>query len=53
MMAHGGLFWEATGFVIQEAHTVVLDPDNLKTLVARIAPNDWPAIAEAAAARGT
>ena len=40
MMAHGGLFWEATGFVIQEAHTVVLDPDNLNTLVARIAPND-------------
>lgn len=51
MMAHGGIFWEATGFVIQEAHTVVLDPDNLKTLVARIAPNDWPAIADAATAR--
>ena len=48
MMAHGGLFWEATGFVIQEAHAVVLDPDNLKTLVARIAPNDWPAIVDAA-----
>lgn len=48
MMAHGGLFWEATGYVIQEAHTVVLDPDNLKILVARIAPNDWPAIADAA-----
>jgi phosphohistidine phosphatase SixA len=47
MMAHGGLFWEATGFVIQEAHTVVLDPSNLKTLVARIAPNDWPAIVDA------
>ena len=47
MMAHGGIFWEATGFVIQEAHTVVLDPDNLKTLVARIAPNDWAAIADA------
>ena len=51
MMAHGGLFWEATGFVIQEAHTVVLDPNNLKTLVARIAPNDWPLIADAALAR--
>ena len=50
MMAHGGLFWEATGFVIQEAHTVVLDPTNLKTLVARIAPNDWPAIVDAALA---
>ena len=48
MMAHGGLFWEATGFVIQEAHAVVLDPNNLKTLVARIAPNDWPAIVDAA-----
>ena len=51
MMAHGGIFWEATGFVIQEAHTVVLDPDNLKTLVARIAPNDWAAIADATLAR--
>ena len=48
MMAHGGIFWEATGFVIQEAHTVVVDPDNLKTLVTRIAPNDWVAIADAA-----
>ena len=51
MMAHGGIFWEATGFVIQEAHTVVLDPDNLKTLVARIAPNDWPAIVDAVLTR--
>lgn len=51
MMAHGGLFWEATGYVIQEAHTVVLDPDNLKFLVARIAPNDWPAIVDAALAQ--
>ncbi len=47
MMAHGGIFWEATGFVIQEAHTVVLDPNDLKILVARIAPNDWAAIVEA------
>jgi hypothetical protein len=30
---------------------VVLDPDNLKTLVARIAPNDWPAIADFAMAK--
>ena len=51
MMAHGGIFWESTGFVIQEAHTVVLDPENLKTLVARIAPNDWPAIADAASGK--
>ena len=51
MMAHGGIFWEATGFVIQEAHTVILDPDNLKILVARIAPNDWPLIADAALAK--
>jgi phosphohistidine phosphatase SixA len=47
MMAHGGIFWEATGFVIQEAHTVVLDPNDLTKLVARIAPNDWPAIVAA------
>ena len=48
MMAHGGIFWEATGFVIQEAHAVLMDPANLNVLVARIAPNDWPAIVQAA-----
>jgi hypothetical protein len=41
MMAHGGIFWEATGFVIQEEHAVVLDPKNLSVLVARIAPEQW------------
>jgi hypothetical protein len=41
MMAHGGIFWEATGFVIQEEHAVVLDPKNLSVSVARIAPEDW------------
>jgi hypothetical protein len=41
MMAHGGIFWEATGFVIQEEHAVVLDPKNLSVPVARIAPEDW------------
>ena len=48
MMAHGGVFWEATGYVIQEAHAVVLDPNDLGVLVARIAPNDWAAIARVA-----
>ena len=47
MMAHGGIFWEATGFVIQEAHAVVMDPNDLSVLVARIAPNDWAAIVKA------
>jgi phosphohistidine phosphatase SixA len=51
MMAHGGIFWEATGFVIQEAHSVLLDPNDLTKLVARIAPNDWPAIADAMRAK--
>jgi hypothetical protein len=44
MMAHGGIFWEATGFVIQEEHAVMLDPSNLKVLVARIAPDQWQQI---------
>jgi hypothetical protein len=44
MMAHGGIFLEATGFVIQEEHAVVLDPKNLKVLVARIAPDQWQQI---------
>ena len=46
MMAHGGIFWEATGFSIQEAHAVVLDPTNLKVIVARIGPEEWGAIAQ-------
>lgn len=51
MMAHGGIFWEATGFSIQEAHAVVLDPTNLKVIVARVAPEEWAAIAAAAQVR--
>jgi hypothetical protein len=47
MMAHGGIFWEATSFSIQEAHAVVLDPTNLKVIVARIGPQDWGGIAQA------
>jgi hypothetical protein len=41
MMAHGGIFWEATGYVIQEEHAVVLDPRDLSVLVARISPEEW------------
>ena len=51
MMAHGGIFWEATGFTVQEAHAVVLDPTNLKVIVARVGPYEWGAIAQAAAKR--
>ena len=46
MMAHGGIFWEATGFSVQEAHAVVLDPTNLKVIVARIGPEEWGAVAQ-------
>jgi hypothetical protein len=45
MMAHGGIFWEATGFTVQEGHAVVLDPTNLRVIVARIAPAEWGQIA--------
>jgi hypothetical protein len=45
MMAHGGIFWEATGFSIQEAHAVVLDPGNLGVIVARVSPQEWGSIA--------
>ena len=45
-MAHGGIFWEATGFTIQEEHTVVLDPRKLKVIVARIAPGQWGSVAQ-------
>lgn len=47
MMAHGGIFWEATGFSIQEGHAVVLDPRNPLVIVARIAPTEWGSIAQA------
>ena len=45
--AHGGIFWEATGFVIQEGNAVVLDPNNLKVIMARIGPQEWGSIAQA------
>ena len=45
MMAHGGIFWEATGFSVQEAHAVVLDPTNLRIIVARVTPEEWGSIA--------
>jgi phosphohistidine phosphatase SixA len=41
MLAHGGIFWEATGYVIQEEHAVVLNPRDLSVLVARISPEEW------------
>ena len=47
MMAHGGIFWEATGFVVQEGNAVVLDPGNLKVIMARIDPQEWGSIAQA------
>ena len=47
MMAHGGIFWEATGFVIPEGNAVVLDPKNLKVIVARINAHEWGAVAQA------
>ncbi len=47
MMAHGGIFWEATGFVIQEGNAVVLDPNNLKVIMTRIGPQEWGSIAQA------
>ena len=45
MMAHGGIFWEATSFSVQEAHAVVLDPNNLRVIVARVTPQEWGSIA--------
>lgn len=47
MMARGGIFWEATGFLVQQGHAVVLDPNNLKVIMARIAPQEWGSIAQA------
>lgn len=46
MMAHGGILQALTGFSVQEAHAVVLDPTNLKVIVARIGPEEWGAVAQ-------
>ena len=51
MVAHGGIFWEATTFTVQEANAVVLDPANLNVIVARVGPHEWGAIAQAMASR--
>jgi hypothetical protein len=45
MMAHGGIFGEATGFSLPEAHAVVLDPTNLRVIVARVSPDGWGPVA--------
>ena len=46
MMAHGGIFWLATTFQIQEGHAVVLDPTNPQVIVARIGPYEWGTVAQ-------
>lgn len=43
--AHGMTLRSVTGFAIEEGHAVVLDPGNLKVVVARIAPGEWAAVA--------
>ena len=41
--------WLAGAITIQEAHTVVLDPQNLSVIVARIGPAQWGAVAQSMA----
>lgn len=52
MMAHGGIFWLATGNTVQEANAVLLDPSDIRRIVARIGPAEWGAVAQAMAALG-
>jgi hypothetical protein len=40
MMAHGGIFREATGFSVQQAQAVVLEPSHLRVIVARTTPEE-------------
>ncbi len=47
LFAHQGIFYAATMLTVQEGWTVVLEPGNFRRIVARIAPNDWDAIARA------
>ena len=47
LFAHQGIFYAATNLTVQEGWTVVLEPGNFKRIIARIAPNDWAAIARA------
>lgn len=47
MMAHGGIYWLATGNTVQEAHTVLMDPSDIRRIVARIGPAEWGVVAQA------
>ncbi len=45
IVAHGMTLRALTGFAIGEGHALVLQPGNFKTIVARIAPNEWAGVA--------
>ncbi len=47
IVAHGMTLRALTGFAIGEGHALVLEPGNFKTIVARIAPNEWAGVASA------
>jgi phosphohistidine phosphatase SixA len=47
LFAHQGIFYAATELTLQEGWAVVLEPGNFKRIIARIAPGDWAAIANA------
>ena len=47
IVAHGLTLRGLTGFAIGEGHALVMEPGNFKTIVARIAPNEWAGVASA------
>jgi broad specificity phosphatase PhoE len=47
IVAHGMTLRALTGFAIGEGHALVMQPGNFKTIVARIAPDEWAGVASA------
>ena len=45
IVAHGMTLRGLTGFALGEAHALVLEPGNFKTIVARISPHEWAGVA--------
>jgi broad specificity phosphatase PhoE len=45
IVAHGLTLRGLTGFAIGEGHALVMEPGNFKTIVARIAPQEWAGVA--------
>jgi hypothetical protein len=51
IVAHAGIFWAMTGWTVEEGHAVIFEPGQRQRIAARVAPEQWPAIAAELARR--